>query len=74
MKKNTSFFKGESVVLIGIPGIKDEFTGRSEELLSDWLGDESYMFQSPSAWKEIIGNNNRIEHIKCWEMNCFEIV
>ena len=30
------------------------------------------MFQSPSAWKEIIGNNDRIEHIKCWEMDCFE--
>lgn len=65
------FLKNKSVVLIGIPGIKDEYSGRSEELLSEWLGDEAYMFKSTSQWKELIGNSDRIETKKVWEMNCF---
>lgn len=65
------FLKNKSVVLIGIPGIKNEYSGRSEELLSEWLGDEAYMFKSISQWKAIIGNNDRIETVKVWEMDCF---
>ena len=71
-EKILPFLSDNAVALIGIPGIKDEFTGRSEELLSDWLGDEAYMFQSPSAWREIIGSNDRIEAIETWEMDCFD--
>ena len=71
-EKILPFLREKAVVLIGVPGIKDEFRGRSEELLSDWLGDESYMFQSPSAWKEIIGNHDRIDEVETWEMDCFE--
>ena len=58
--------------MIGVPGIKDEFLGRAEELLSDWLGDEAYMFQSPSVWKEIIGTSDRIDCVEVWEMECFD--
>lgn len=65
------FLKNNSAVLIGIPGIKNEYSGRSEELLSEWLGDEAYMFKSTSQWKKIIGNNDKIETIKIWEMDCF---
>lgn len=65
------FLKNKSVVLIGIPGIKNEYSGRSEELLSEWLGDEAYMFKSTSQWKEIIGDSDRIETVKVWEMDCF---
>lgn len=66
------FLKDKAVVLIGIPGIKNEYAGRSEELLSDWLGDEAYMFKSPDEWKEIIGENSRIEKAQTWEMECFD--
>jgi SAM-dependent methyltransferase len=72
-EKILPFLGNEAVVLIGVPGIKDEFTGRSEELLSDWLGNEAYMFQSPSAWREIIGNNDRIRALETWEMGCFDL-
>lgn len=65
------FLKDKAVVLIGIPGIKNEYSGRSEELLSEWLGDEAYMFKSASQWKKIIGNSDRIETVKVWEMDCF---
>ena len=71
-EKILPFLGEKAVVLVGVPGIKDEFTGRSEELLSDWLGNEAYMFQSPSAWKEIIGNNDRIDVVETWEMACFD--
>lgn len=55
-------------IRIGIPGIKDEYAGRSEELLTEWLGNEAYMFKSTSEWKEIIGNHDRIEMVEVWEM------
>ena len=65
------FMKDDGVVLIGIPGLKDEYTGRAEELLSDWLGEDAYMFKSPKHWKELIGRNKRIELTETWEMECF---
>ena len=51
------FLKNGAVVLIGVPGIKKEYTGRAEELLPEWLGDEAYMFKSTSEWREIIGKH-----------------
>ena len=65
------FIKDGGVVLIGIPGLKDEYTDRAEELLSDWLGDDAYMFKSPKTWKELIGSDDRIESVTTWEMDCF---
>jgi cyclopropane fatty-acyl-phospholipid synthase-like methyltransferase len=66
------FLRDKATVLIGVPGIKDEFAGRSEELLSDWLGDEAYMFQSPHTWKKIIGHHDRVDLLETWEMDCFD--
>jgi len=66
------FLADGATVLIGIPGIRDAYAGRSEELLSDWLGDEAYMFQSPSDWKRIIGSHDRIAQVDTWEMGCFD--
>ena len=71
-EKILPYLSDGAVALIGVPGIKDEFSGRSEELLSDWLGDEAYMFGSPSAWREIIGRGDRIECVETWEMDCFD--
>lgn len=66
------FMKDGGTVLIGIPGLKDEYEGRADELLSNWTSDESYMFKSPRLWKEIIGSHDRIETVKTWEMDCFD--
>lgn len=67
------FLKDKAIVLIGIPGMKKEYTGRSEELLTDWLGNEAYMFKSSIEWEKIIGSHDRIELVKTWEMECFEL-
>ena len=67
------FLKDKAVALIGIPGVKNEYTARSEELLPQWLGDEAYMFKSPAEWREIIGNSDRIESVETWEMECFDL-
>lgn len=37
-EKILPFMKGDGVVLIGIPGLKEQYAGRADELLSDWLG------------------------------------
>ncbi len=52
-EKILPFIKDNGVVLIGIPGLKDEYTNRAGELLSDRLGDDVYMFKSPTRWKWI---------------------
>ncbi len=70
-QKILPFMKDNGVVLIGIPGLKNEYTGRAKELLSNWLGDDAYMFKSPKFWKGLIGGGDRIELVKTWEMDCF---
>ena len=70
-EKILPFMKDGGVVLIGIPGLKDEYTDRAEELLSDWLGEDACMFKSQTRWKELIGSHDRIESVKTWEMDCF---
>ena len=70
-EKILPFMKDNGVVLIGIPGIKDEYTDCAKEILSDWLGNDTYMFKSPKLWKELIGDSNRIKSVKIWEMDCF---
>ena len=72
-EKMLPFLKDGAEVLIGIPGVKDEFAGRCDELLSDWLGDEAYMFRSPAEWQEIIGTHERIAAVETWEMGCFDL-
>ena len=67
------FLSDDAMVLIGIPGMKDEYAGRSGELLPEWLGDEAYMFKSPTEWKEIIGTHHRIKTVETWEMGCFDL-
>ena len=67
------FIKKGGTVLIAVPGIKTEYDGRSEELLTPWLGDEAYMFQSPVFWKRVIGEHPDIAEVRTWEMDCFDI-
>ncbi len=67
------FLKPGGVALIGVPGMKDAFDGRSEELCRDWLADEAYMFQSPRWWKETIGTHGDIAEVKTWEMSTFDL-
>ncbi len=70
-EKILPFIKDNGEVLIGIPGLKDEYTDRAKELLFNWLGDDAYMFKSPKLWKELIGSGDRIELVETWEMDCF---
>lgn len=67
------YIKKGGIVLIAIPGIKNEFDGRSEELITQWLGEEAYMFQSSDFWKRIIGTHEEIEEVRTWEMSSFEL-
>ncbi len=70
-EKILPFMKDNGVVLIGIPGLKDAYTGCAETLLSPWIGDDAHMFKSPKVWKGLIGDSHRIESVKIWEMDCF---
>lgn len=70
-EKILPFMRDNGVVLIGIPGLKDAYEGRAKELLADWLGEDACMFKGPKLWKELIGDDDRIEAVKTWEMDCF---
>lgn len=71
-QKILPFMKPGAVVLIAVPGMKDEYEARTLELLMPWLGDEAYMLRSPSRWREIIGEHEDIADVTIWEMDCFE--
>lgn len=71
-EKILPFLRDDGVVLIGVPGLKDEYTGRAEELLSDWLGGDASMFKSPKTWRALIGADERIESVRTWELDCFD--
>lgn len=73
IRKMLPFLKDGAEIIIGIPGIKDAYAGRSVELLTPWLGDEVYMFRSPGEWKETIGRHDRIAAVETWEMGCFDL-
>lgn len=66
------FLKKGGVALIAIPGMKNPFDGQSEALLTQWLGDEAYMFQSADWWKRIIGEHEELETVETWELDAFE--
>lgn len=72
-EKILPFMKSGSTALIAVPGMKLEYDGRSEELLTPWLGDEAYMFQSTAFWKKIIGTHPDIAEVHTWEMNSFDV-
>ncbi len=70
-EKLLPFLKDGGEVLIGIPGLKDACDGRAKELLSPWLSGEAHLFKSPRHWRELIGDSDRIDTVKTWEMDCF---
>lgn len=71
-EKILPYLKKGGTALIAVPGMKTEYDGRSEELLTDWLGDEAYMFQSPLFWKRVIGTHEDIAEVRTWELSNFE--
>lgn len=67
------YIKDGGIALIVIPGIKSEYDGRSEELLTTWAGDEAYMFQSAEFWERMIGEHENIKEVRTWEMSLFDL-
>ena len=72
-EKILPFLKKCGTALIAVPGMKAEYDGRSEELLTPWLKEEAYMFQSRVFWKSIIGPHPDIEKVVTWEMDGFDL-
>lgn len=72
-EKILPYVKKKGVVLIAIPGLKEEYEGQQDALLNDWLGEESYMFHSCNWWKDIMGNSDDMEYVETWEMENFSI-
>ena len=72
IEKMLPLLKKGATVRIGIPGIKNAYENKTEELLTPWLGGDAHMFKSPAQWKELIGTHERIARAETWEMDCFE--
>ena len=63
--------KSGGIILIAIPGIKEEFEGKQYETIHEWAGEDYYMFHSCTWWRNIIGNHPDIESVKTWELKSF---
>ncbi|MBP3428720.1 MAG: class I SAM-dependent methyltransferase [Clostridia bacterium] len=72
-EKILPFVKRGGRVLIAVPGMKNVYGGRSEELTKPWLGDEAYMFKSADQWRRIIGEHEDIAEVRTWEMDAFDV-
>lgn len=71
IEKILPFVKSGGMVLIAIPGIKEEYEGKQSETIRKWIGEDDYMFHSCSWWKRIIGEHQDIEFVKIWELKSF---
>ena len=71
-EKILPFLKPGGVALFGVPGIKNEYDARTEELLSPWLGEQAYMFRSVRQWKKILGEDPAMVSVEVFELDCFE--
>lgn len=71
-EKILPFIADGGAALIAVPGLKNEYEGRAEELLSPWATDESYMFKTSRHWKQLLGEDRRIASVETWEMDCFD--
>ena len=71
-EKILPFLKPGGVALFGVPGIKNEYDARTEELLSPWLGEQAYMFRSVRQWKKILGEDPDMVSAEVFELDCFE--
>ena len=71
-EKILPFLKPGGVALIAVPGMKNEYAGCSDELCSEWLTDEAYMFQSAEWWKTILGTHEDMVRVHTWEMAAFD--
>lgn len=72
-EKILPYVKKGGMVLICVPGIKEQYEGKQQELLTDWVGEEYDKFHSCGWWKDIISGSREIEFIDTWEMDNFDI-
>lgn len=71
-EKLLPFIADGGMALIAVPGLKNEFEGRAEELLSPWAGDEAYMFKTSRHWERLLGEGGRIAAVETWELEGFD--
>lgn len=65
------FLKGGGMALFAVPGVKEEYEGRQNDVLQAWVGEDAHMFHSCSWWKHIIGEHADIAFVETWELHCF---
>lgn len=71
-EKILPLIKDGGIVLIGIPGLKEEYDGHAQDVLADWLGGDACLFKTPKTWEALIGSGGRIESVTTWQMECFD--
>ena len=70
-EKILPYMNDHGLVMIGVPGIKQAYAGQATELLEQWLGEDAYLFRSAEEWRELVGDDPRMESVEVWEMDCF---
>lgn len=74
-EKILPFMKKGGYALIAVPGLKCAAEGDLKDLMEEWAGDETYMFQTKEWWAEHIAQSceEQIE-VKVYESGIFDLV
>ena len=69
------FMKKGGYALIAVPGIKEELEGEMKDLMEEWAGDETYMFNTAKWWAEHIVQDceDKVE-VEVYESKLFDLV
>ena len=71
-KKILPFLKPGGAALLAVPGMKEEYDERTDELLSPWLGEEACLLRSVRQWRALLGESPDMASVTVFELNCFE--
>ena len=53
-EKILPFVKGGGMILLAVPGMKEQYEGKQRETIHEWLGEDDYMFHSESRYLTIM--------------------
>ena len=68
--------KKNGIVIIAMPGLKDELHGSLPLIIEEWINGEDNEFElyhSREWWKDYFGRSDAFEIVKDFELECFDL-
>ena len=74
-KKILPFLKKDGVLIVAMPGLKEELTEEQADIMLEWFEgnkDDLYTFHSRKWWGDLFGNSNDFEMVMDFDLDCFD--